>query len=232
MINYRAIYQSQGELYDRLVDREDYRGNLLPALLDIHPFKETYAFDLGAGSGRLARLLSPHTKRITSFDISEHMLEVANIRLVETSAQNFSLSVADNRSLPLKDDSGDIALAGWSIGHSVSWYGDEWRSQVIMIIQEMKRVVRSGGTILIIETLGTGRSSPEPPTSGLAHYYELLENELDFQNTWVRTDYAFLSLSEAIALSRFFFGDELAKRVEREELTILPECTGIWWKQI
>jgi len=36
------------------------------------------------------------------------------------------------------------------------------------------------------------------------------------------------SLDEADRLTRFFFGDELADRVRRENWLILPEDTGIW----
>jgi hypothetical protein len=39
-------------------------------------------------------------------------------------------------------------------------------------------------------------------------------------------------LDEALELSRFFFGDELADRVERNRWVILPECTGVWWRNI
>jgi ubiquinone/menaquinone biosynthesis C-methylase UbiE len=232
MIDYRAIYQGQGELYDQLVNREDYMGNLLPALLDIHPIEGVKVVDLGTGSGRVTRMLSTRAKHIVAIDISAHMLDIANSRLMETGAHRYSLSVADYRHIPFKDDSVDITLAGWSIGHCISWCADSWQQQVNRVIEEMERVVWSRGKIVIIETMGTGRSSPKPPTMGLARYYELLENEWGFHTTWVRTDYAFRSLSEAIKLSRFFFGDELAQRVEREELTILPECTGIWWKQV
>jgi ubiquinone/menaquinone biosynthesis C-methylase UbiE len=231
MIDYRAIYRGQGELYDRLVNREDYMGNLLPALPDIHPFQGANTLDLGAGSGRLTHMLSSRTKHIVAIDISAHMLDIAHTRLVETGAHRYSLSVANYRHIPLKDDSVDISIAGWSIGHCISWYDKQWRQLVRMVIEESERVVRPGGTIIILETLGTGRSSPVPPSPGLKRYYDLLENEWDFYKTWIRTDYAFLSLSEAITLSKFFFGDELAERVKREELTILPECTGIWWKR-
>jgi hypothetical protein len=96
----------------------------------------------------------------------------------------------------------------------------------------MKRVLRPGGTVIILETLGTGCESPHPPSDALAAYYALLEEEHGFSATWIRTDYRFASLSEAEDLTRFFFGDGLADRVAREGLVTLPECTGIWWLTI
>jgi hypothetical protein len=47
----------------------------------------------------------------------------------------------------------------------------------------------------------------------------------------MRTDYRFASLAEAEELARFFFGEELAKKVVEQGWQVLPECTGIWWKE-
>lgn len=50
-----------------------------------------------------------------------------------------------------------------------------------------------------------------------------------FQTDWIRTDYNFESMREAMDLSNFFFGDELACKVEQNQWKILPECTGVLW---
>ena len=63
-------------------------------------------------------------------------------------------------------------------------------------------------------------------------FYEHLETALDFRRKWIRTDCKFDSDEEAEKSIRFFFGDSLANRVAAERLTIVPECTGIWWKKI
>ena len=83
--------------------------------------------------------------------------------------------------------------------------------------------------IIMLETLGTGRETPQPPNSVLAEYYRWLEHDQGFSAQWIRTDYRFESLDEAVQLTRFFFGDELATTVAAKKWTILPECTGIWW---
>jgi hypothetical protein len=62
------------------------------------------------------------------------------------------------------------------------------------------------------------------------NFYAWLE-EMEFQHTWIRTDYRFNSVGEAATLSGFFFGEELAARIRRDGLTILPECTGLWWRR-
>ncbi len=89
-------------------------------------------------------------------------------------------------------------------------------------------MLRPGGTIIILETLGTGYETPHSPDSLMA-YYAFLEEEEGFSSTWIRTDYQFESLTEAEALTRFFFGESMADKVISEDPVILPECTGIWW---
>ena len=64
------------------------------------------------------------------------------------------------------------------------------------VVLEMKRVVRPGGNIIILETLGTGNESPQPPDY-LHGYYEMLKNDFNFSHTSIRTDYKFASVEEA-----------------------------------
>ena len=94
---------------------------------------------------------------------------------------------------------------------------------------EIKRVLRPGGTFIILETLGTGHETPFVNES-LVDYFTYLENE-GFQKSWIRTDFHFKSLAEASSAIGFFFGDEMAQKVIDNNWVILPECTGIWWKK-
>jgi ubiquinone/menaquinone biosynthesis C-methylase UbiE len=236
MTDFKRIYATQAAEYEQMVAREDYEEHILPALGEIRPLTlETAVIELGAGTGRLTRLLAPHVRCITALDISPHMLGVAREKLDPSGLGkpegSVCLAAADNRYLPIAAQTADLAIAGWSLGHFVGWYTD-WRDQIGQALIEMKRVLRPGGTIIILETLGTGRETPQPPHNGLAAYYDWLENEHGFATTWIRTDYRFASVDEADTLTRFFFSDELANRIRRNNLTILPECTGIWWRTI
>jgi ubiquinone/menaquinone biosynthesis C-methylase UbiE len=144
---------------------------------------------------------------------------------------NWSTHVADNRAIPVDDACADLAIEGWSFGHTVSWEPESWRQEIGKMIAEMLRVLRPGGTAIVIETLGTGNTSPGIPTDGLGAYYAWLEWEHGFAGRWVRTDIAFRSVEEAERLTRFFFGDWLAGRVLRENMATVPECTGLWWRR-
>jgi ubiquinone/menaquinone biosynthesis C-methylase UbiE len=227
--DYKQIYDTQADLYEQLVSREDHEGNLWRALCRICSFEGVDVIELGAGTGRVTRMLAPVVKTIRALDISPHMLHAARVKLAQTGLQNWRVTVADNRRLPLADAIADVSIAAWSLGHLTSWYPETWRHEIGAALAQMERVLRPGGTVILLETLGTGQASPRPPHAGLVAYYDLLEKERGFASTWIRTDYRFQSLDEAEMLTRFFFGDELADRVVQEGLVLLPECTGIWW---
>lgn len=230
MTDFKHIYSNQAEQYERLISREDYQGHIKPAITRIRPLAGLDVVELGVGTGRITRLLASDAKRITAFDISPHMLSVARKKLIQSGIGNWRLAAADNRQLPVRSQTADLAIAGWSLGHSVAWDPDTWQREIGRALTEMARVLRPGGTIIILETLSTNRQSPHPPSPGLAAYYDWLENEHGFQRMWIRTDYRFASVQEAVELTRFFFGNEMADDVLARSSPIVPECTGIWWR--
>ena len=189
MPDHDAIYQSEADRYDRLISREDWEGNLSVAMERVRPADGLDIVELGAGTGRLTRLLVSSARRIVAFDAAAAMLDAAHDRLAaEGTIDRVALHVADHRSASVPPGSAD----------------------------------------LIIETLGTGVESPAPP-GRLIPYYDAL-TAAGFDATSIRTDYRFASVEEAESLARFFFGDTLADRVAAENLTTLPECTGLWWR--
>jgi ubiquinone/menaquinone biosynthesis C-methylase UbiE len=225
-MDFKTIYRTEAERYDLLVSREDYQGNILQALEKIRPLTNLDVFELGAGTGRLTRLLAPHIRQILATDLSAHMLTKAKKRMRDG---RYRFAAAENGRLPAADHSADLVIAGWSLGHLTGWHPDDWPWRVDQVVGEMKRLLRPNGTAIILETLGTGRENPQPPTAALAQYYGRLETQHSFQRTWIRTDYRFHSVEEAEMLTRFFFGDKLADWITNVKITLLPECTGIWY---
>jgi ubiquinone/menaquinone biosynthesis C-methylase UbiE len=230
--HFQTIYATQADLYERLISREDAHGNLFAALIDIRSPDGLTIVEMGAGTGRLTRILGVMARRIFAFDAAPAMLDEAARTLELTGLTNWRLGVADNRAVPVPDACADIAIEGWSFGHNVGWHPQTWHAEVETMLAEMQRVLKPGGTMILLETLGTGNRQPQPPNAGLAELYQWWEQVHGLQHRWVRTDYQFESVAEAERLTRFFFGDALAERVVAEQLTILPECTGIWWKTV
>lgn len=228
MSDQKEIYEKQADRYEMLVSREDYRRNLIAKLDEIAPIADRDVVELGAGTGRLTRLLSPLAGRISALDSSPHMLEVAATKLVQDGLSNWSVVVADHRDLPLRDRSADLVIAGWSFCYLSVWAEGDGRSEVARALRETARVLRRGGTTLIVETLGPGRETPQR-SEELAPYLAYLDDN-GFQSTWIRTDFRFESVAEAVHLVGFFFGEELARQVATQQSPVLPECTGIWWR--
>lgn len=225
MTDHRTIYNEEAINYERLVSQEDYQGNILKTIASIKPLQGIDVVELGAGTGRVTRLLAPYVRSIKAFDASEHMLALAAASLKAGGWENWTLEVADNRSLPAADACADLSISGWSVCYLVDWNRENWREDVTKALREMARVLRPGGTIMLIETQGTGFTTPHPPEH-LLGYYDFLQ-EQGFQFTWFRSDYRFTTEQDAVESSTFFFGKEMAEKIEG---VILPECTGIWCK--
>ncbi len=92
----------------------------------------------------------------------------------------------------------------------------------------MDRALAPGGTLMVIETLGTGTDVPAPPTAELAEYYAWLEGEWGMRRETVRTDYRFPDVTSAARITGFFFGAEFGELVRERRWTRIPECTGLW----
>jgi ubiquinone/menaquinone biosynthesis C-methylase UbiE len=226
----RKIYQSEGDRYEALISREDYLGNIPRTIDEIIHVEGLDILDLGAGTGRLTLLLAPRAKSLRAFDVSAEMLRVCRERLIASGLSNWQVDVADHRQLPVQAHSADLVVSGWSVSYLAVWNQDTGQSELDKWLIEMKRVLRKGGTIILFESLGTGNEEPVRLEHVESTYQWLAANS--FQNRWIRTDYKFDSLEEATELSRFFFGDELGNKVERNHWVILPECTGVWWRKV
>jgi ubiquinone/menaquinone biosynthesis C-methylase UbiE len=226
----KEVYQRYADQYERLVQREDYQGNILSAIESYCPLDGLDVVELGAGTGRLTRLLAPYVKSIEAFDASAHMLEIAETSLREMGVHNWSTEVADHRQIPVEDACADLVISGWAFCYLAVWGGDKWKSALEDGLHEIERILRPSGIILLIESLGTGTEKPRPPEH-LGRYFDWLA-EAGFERGWMRTDYRFESLEEAVELSTFFFGEEMGQQVQKKNWQILPECTGIWWRKV
>ncbi|MBN1933546.1 MAG: class I SAM-dependent methyltransferase [Anaerolineae bacterium] len=220
------IYAARAIRYDRLVSCEDYQGNISRAVQSLAALDGANVIEPGAGTGRLTGLLAPWVRSICAFDLSPHMLGVAQNKLSQSGLRNWQLAVADHRHLPLPNACADLVVSGWSVCYLAVDYPQSWPDELERGLAEMRRVLRPGGSILLLETLGTGFETPHAPEP-LREYFVFLEAR-GFESTWIRTDYRFASLDEAEALARFFFGDQLAQQVVEQNWIVLPECTGLW----
>jgi len=228
---FRDIYRNRAEQYDRLVAREDMHGNLFAALNDIRALHGLKVVEFGAGTGRLTRQLSVAVERIFSFDIEPAMLKQADAAMRTSGMTNWHLALGDNAQMPIASACADLVIEGWSFAHVIGWHPKDWLARTDAMLAEMTRILKPGGTAVLIETLGTGRRRPQP-TDKLARLYRHWREQHRFESRWIRTDYQFASPQEADELMRFFFGNELTDACLDINTVIVPECTGIWWKHV
>lgn len=221
------MYRERAEEYDALISAEDADGELVRALERVASFDGAVVADVGAGTGRIARLIGGRAREVCLIDRAPAMLEVARRRLTEQGGVSFTIHRAEASALPLESASCDVAIAGWVFGHFRLWMPEGWRAEVDAALAEMRRIVRPGGAIIVIETLGTGHETPRAHGE-LDAYFEHLEREHGLSRSWIRTDYAFPDVDTAAEICRGFFGDALADRIRQERWSRVPECTAIF----
>lgn len=225
MSHFQNIYANEADTYHRLIAAEDTHGELAARIEEIAAGAETIV-DIGTGTGRLALQLSRPGKRIHGVDVAEAMLEVAAAKLEGTEGR-WVLSRGDARELPVADSWADAAVAGWVFGHFTEFGTDTWEEDLDAAISEMDRVVKPGGTQVVIDTLGTAVTEPAAPAPLLDEYHLRLE-ACGFARTVLRTDYRFASVEESIELLDWFFG--LGDWARNHNNPVVPEYTG-WWQR-
>ncbi|MDI3287329.1 class I SAM-dependent methyltransferase [Polyangium sp. 15x6] len=226
-MDFLEIYAKHADRYDELVNAEDVDAHLLPAIQAVTPLQGESILEVGVGTGRITRLLVGAGARVVGFEKSPAMLEVARKHL-GAHGDGCRLELGDAQSLPVESGWASAAIAGWVFGHFRYWMPQDWRESIGRAISEMRRALRPGGALIIIETLGTGREVPEPPNPALAEYYDWLENELGLVRGHLRTDYLFDSVDQAADVTGFFFGEAFGALVRERAWRRIPECTGLW----
>ena len=231
----KEVYKKHAIEYEALVSHEDYQGNILKSIQEIVALEGLDVLDLGSGTGRLACLLAPYVKTIAAFDLSPHMLGITRhkLNLLPQGPRPHTpwlAAASDHRFLPLAAQSADLIISGWSVSYLTVWYPESWRNQADAWLAEARRVLRKRSTIILFESLGTGHEAPQR-LAHLDNFYNWLD-EKRFNNKWIRTDYQFKSPEKASEIAGFFFGGEMKTHILQERMTILPECTGVWWLNI
>lgn len=228
---FKNIYKHHADAYHQMISAEDAEKQLLPAIEGIVSLAGKRVVDLGSGTGRFPLLLHGQPlASLTAIDLHEGMLR-EQMRQRRHLQGNWRLLQADICNLPLAAGCADVVMVGWAMGHFQSWFADHWQEKVSRAVEEMTRITAAGGMLLIFETMGTGTPTAAPPTTGLANYYQFLEQTLGFRRQVIATDFVFDTVEQAVANLEFFF-PFLAERIVQNQWTRIPEWTGVWSRSV
>jgi ubiquinone/menaquinone biosynthesis C-methylase UbiE len=230
-LTWDTLYTDHAGAYEVLVSHEDYLGNLPHAIQAIQPLAGQVGVEFGCGTGRVSGLLAGSVRRLHAFDFTASILQLAQQKLYLRNWKNVSLALADSRRMPVRSGWADFAIEGWAFLQIAVWNPHDWQNQLGRASAEMGRLVRPGGKLILIETLGTGESTPKV-TPFFRTVYDYLESQAGFiPLDAIRTDYRFETLEQIRQVVLPLFGQEmLARLVETQAGWVLPECTGLWWR--
>lgn len=96
------------------------------------------ALDIGTGTGAFAFALAPRVRELVAVDADEAMAERAR----ENAPANVEVVVADGEQLPFEPFSFDLAVTARTLHHT---------PRPELVIAELARVTRPGGTILVVD---------------------------------------------------------------------------------
>ena len=135
----KRAYALYSPVYDLLFDWIFHPGREAAVrLLAIQPGDRI--LEVGIGTGLNLRLYPPHCQ-LVGIDLSERMLEKAQAKIEELRLGNVTLKVMDAGATDFADNEFDRAVATYVISAV---------PDPITVLREMRRVVKPGGTLVIL----------------------------------------------------------------------------------
>src|SRR6516165_9009992 len=125
--------------------------------------------DVACGPGVVTAALAPNAASIVAFDATEQMLETAKARCARAGLSNVEFQSGDAESLPFADAQFDGAVTRAAVHH----FADPQRA-----INEMFRVLRPGGTVVIADVISS-EDADESRLHNPSHVRMLQASELD-----------------------------------------------------
>lgn len=127
------------------------RGRGFQALRDrivelADPRREDVTVDVGAGTGLLSLALADRVSKVWAVDISHSMGEYLAAKVESAGLGNVSIATASAVSLPLIDESADLAVSNYCFHH----LGDADKRRALA---EVHRVLRPGGRFVFADMM-------------------------------------------------------------------------------
>ena len=142
----QRAYEFWAPAYDFIFDWIFAPGRLA-AIQHLELTRHDHVLEVGIGTG-LNLPLYPATCRLTGIDLSQEMLDKAVERVQTLTMPDVTLKVMDATSMDFGDNEFDKALATYTISAV---------PDPVAVLREMRRVVKPGGTIVILNHFRSDR---------------------------------------------------------------------------
>lgn len=104
--------------------------------------------DLGCGGGHVSYAVAPFAQEVVAYDLSTDMLEVVQQTAVQQQFHHIHTQQGAAEQLAFEDQQFDMVITRFSAHH---WH------HVGQAMQEIYRVLKPSGQVIIIDTISTGR---------------------------------------------------------------------------
>ena len=163
-----AAYDIAAPLYPVELAPGSFSRSMLERLSSLLP-AGARVIDIGCGAGRSTRWLEGRGYRVLSVDVSAEML-----RRTQLGRPDAWTALADMRALPVASCSFDGLTAFFSLVHVP-------KAEVPQALQEFRRVLKPGGTVLVSVRRGQSDDEKEKSWTGghAIHFTDFIEDELE-----------------------------------------------------
>jgi ubiquinone/menaquinone biosynthesis C-methylase UbiE len=109
--------------------------------------KEDRVLDVCCGTGIVACALAPIARDVTGIDLTPAMLEQARKLQREAGLENLSWQVGDVAAMPFGDEMFSVVVSRYALHHLL---------EPARVLQEMARVCRQGGKVVVADVFASG----------------------------------------------------------------------------
>ena len=110
-------------------------------------FPQAKVLDMGCGAGHASFTAAGQVAEVTAYDLSSQMLEVVATAAKEKGFSNIVTQQGYAETLPFADASFDVVISRYSAHH---WH------DVGQALREVKRVLKPGGVIIVMDVMSPG----------------------------------------------------------------------------
>ncbi len=106
--------------------------------------------DVATGPGYIAEALAKESREVVGLDLTEAMLAIARQRTAQRGVKNISFRIGDAQNVPFEQEQFDVVVCRLALHHV---------QQPARVVEEMARVCRRGGTVLVEDIYASEHSS-------------------------------------------------------------------------